>query len=399
MQKLILIATMAALSLGCFADTFTNKKSGETFTGFATTRKFKDLTIVKTQEKGTQKLKLSDYDIKQDANGRADQITIIELRNAIEFMAETEAFCKALEKNASRGVKMIIVDVDSPGGSIMMCRIMCKKILEISKICPIVAYISGGEMNGAISAAAGVSMACRDIYMASETTIGAATPWMMTKFGIKEASEEFRQGFSGFYGEVAEKTGKPKLIAMAMVDKDFDVTEYRFDDQQIFHSKTLGMIVPTPKGVTPDKEGKFSFRFPKDAKTHTWTKKGDVMTLSAPDAVETGIATGIIDSQSLLLKELKLGCSKVVLDKSPNKARAGIQKAKKRIDNTIVRIQSRISSFNNTKMTYDQAMGQLTKMSKELRDAIKLSEKYPEMQVNRPVLYELYNQVQAALRH
>ena len=379
------------------ADTYTHKKTGESFTGFTTTKKVKKLSVVKSAEKGTLKINLKDYKIVLDNKGRKDYVVVIPLRNGIEFMAETEAFCKAIEKNVNKGVKLIIIDVDSPGGSVMMCKKICKFITGIKSKCPIAAYISGGEMNGAISAAAGVSLACPSIYMAPETTIGAATPWMMTKYGIKESAEGFRMDFSNLYGKLAEGNGKPRLIAMAMVDKNFDVIEYKHDGIRYFASKELKSISPKPKNTVDKEDGTYTYRFPENVDSFNWSKIGEVLTLSAQEALKSGICDSIASTKFELVEQLGLSGAKLITDPSPLKARKGIQKAEKRVNATTLRIEKRISSFNNSRMTYKEAVSQLNKMHKEVSDAVGLADKYPEINVNRDRLYELKDIIESIL--
>ncbi len=394
--KMLLIVIFAtSLSL---ADTFTNKKTKESFDGFATTKKMHKLTVVRTSDNKPLKINLKDYDIALNNKGRRDLITVIPLHNAIEFSAETDAFCKAIEKNVNKGVKLIIIDVDSPGGSVSLCIKMCKFIMKMKKLCPIVAYVSSGEINGAISAAAGVCLACPSIYMSPKTTIGAATPFIMTKYGIVAVNADFRHGFSQFYGELARKNGKPMLIAMAMVDMNFDVTEYKFDNKSVFVSKKLKIIDPKPEDSTDNPDKTLSWNPPKDAQVVDWSKDKKLITLVASDALKVGICDGIMDSKYALVDKLGLSGTKLVIDKSPMKARRDIKVAKKRVDTTIVRIERRIVNFNHTRMTYKEAVTQLNKMTNEVHDAIGLSKKYPEIRVNRKRLHELNDQLESILK-
>ena len=392
---LLIIILITSLSL---ADTFTNKKTKESFDGFATTKKIHKLTVVRTSENKPLKIKLKDYDITLNNKGRRDLITVIPLRNAIEFSAETDAFCKAIKKNVNKGVKLIIIDVDSPGGSIRLCMKMCKFITKMKKLCPIVAYVSSGEINGAISAAAGVCLACPSIYMSPKTTIGAATPFIMTKYGIVAVGADFRHEFSQFYGELARNNGKPMLIAMAMVDMNFDVTEYKFDNKSVFVSKKLKIIDPKPEDSTDNPNKTFSWDPPKDAQVVDWSKDRKLITLVASDALKVGLCDDIVDSKYALVDKLGLSGTKLVTDKSPMKARRDIKVAKKRVDTTIVRIERRIVNFNHTRMTYKEAVTQLNKMTNEVHDAIGLSKKYPEIRVNRKRLHELNNQLEGILK-
>ncbi len=392
---LLIIVLVTSLSP---ADTFTNRKTKESFDGFATTKRVDGLTVVRTSGNKTIKINLEDYDITQNSKGRKDLVIVIPLRNSVEFSAETDAFCDSVERAVNKGVKLIIIDVDSPGGNVSLCVKMCKTISQMKKLCPIVAYISSGEINGAISAAAGVCLACPSIYMSPKTTIGAATPFIKTKYGIRSADADFRHNFSQFYGALAHENGKPILIAMAMVDMNFDVTEYRFDNKSVFVSEKLGIIDPKPENTNYNKDKTLSWKPPKDAQRINWSKDGKLITLTANDALKVGICDGIVDSKYTLIDKLGLYGTKLATDRTPVRARKEVMVAKKRIETTIVRIEQRIANYSHAKMSYKETVAQLNKMSKEVHDAIGLSEKYPEIQVDRKRLYELNKTLESILK-
>ena len=392
-MKNIFYTLIFTITCICSADTFTNKKTGETFTGYATTRKVEGKNMVKTVEAGYQKLDLENYEVVQDKNGRKEEVIFIPLRNAIEFLYETEAFCEALEKTADNGPLFIVIDVDSPGGRVDLCKMMCEKILDIQKRCPVYAYVSGGPCNGAYSSAAGVSLACQRIYMTPDTAIGAATPYMRTQAGLK-SDDEFRKTFSEYFGWLAKEHNKPVPLAMAMVDKDFSVVEVEIDGQRHFWSKELKRIHPKPKNAKDQEDGTFIFTFPPETIRYTWSEKGAIVTLSAQDAQKTGIADAIFDSQATMFQELGYESAKLKYNKAPEVARKEFQKMQMRTEKTIARIQNRINNWNRTVQTRDEAIAQASKLSKELGDILGLAEKYEELHINREKVEMLHKMVQ-----
>ena len=393
--RCLLIIT--AIAYSSHADTFKNNETGETLTGYATTMKIKDLSVVVTQEKGRQKLDLEKYTIEQNLKGRNDIVVVVGLKDPISYICETETFCQALEKAANRGVSQIIIEVDSPGGYVFLCKRMCNKIKELRKLCPISAFICGGEYNGAYSAAAAVSLSCPKLYMAPNTAIGAATPYVKSKCGELKSDDKFREGFSNYFGNLAKENDKPFLIAKAMVEKDFDVEGFEMDGKKYFRSKTLEIIHPIPEKAKDLGDGKFSYHVPDGTTFYTWSKVGDIVTLSSEDALNTTIADKVIESQPFLIKNLGLMQSKVIIDNSPQKTRKEFEKVEKRVERTLVRVHQRLLNANQIR-NRDDAISQLSQMAAELRAIIKLKTKYEDLDdSNCPQIYELYKQVQTAL--
>jgi len=435
MRKSLAVVTVV---LFCFvwdgsADTFTHKRTGQVLHGFATQKKINNKTIIRTVEKGVQRLDLAEYDVKRDYQGRRNNVIFIRLKEDIQYQAETEAFENALIKSSNKGPLFIVVEIDSPGGRVDLCKDMCDTIEGIDN-CLVVAYISGGKYGGAYSAAAAVALACDKIYMADNTAIGAATPYVLGQGGPKDMYEVYGKkmgqeklsAFSRFFALLAVKNGKPGLLASAMVDSQIEVIEVSVNGRRRFlsglacrksnHESQITNGTPFSKQSRVPKrdEGwlrslgqwerghifqtdpcsqtqRRAFMVPQKMRAEAnnelrvWSRKGSLLTLPGPDALECTIADGIVNSRFELLKHLDAGSAVIIPDNSPAKARQDVEKAKSRIEKAITKADYKIKQLASIK-TRDYARSVLGEIVLELRDAVTLARKNPDLNYLAPAL-------------
>ncbi|MHB8172800.1 MAG: NfeD family protein [Thermincolia bacterium] len=172
-------------------------------------------------------------------------IYVIPVRGAIE-----EGLAAFVERNLNKaeeeGAKAVILEIDTPGGTINGATMMKKAILD-AKI-PVIAFVDGG----AFSAGALITLAANKIAMTPGSAVGAAEP--------RPAEEKIISGWRSEMESTAEARGRDENIAAAMVDKD--------------------VYLPNLK------------------------EKGKILSLSANKAVEVGLADMLVQDRTELLKEL-----------------------------------------------------------------------------------------------
>ncbi len=356
----------------CRADTFTNAETGEVFHGFATQKKIGKKTVVRLSEKGFQQLDLSKYKIERNSIGRNNTVITVAINEPIMYQAETEAFKKAIIKASNMGPLLIIVEIDCPGGRVDLCAQMCETLAATDN-CTVVAFIAGGKYGGAYSAAAATALACEKIYMAPGTAIGAATPYMISKTGLKESTDEIFSAMKEMFAYLAAKNRRPQLLAMGMVDKDIEVVEISKNGKRFF--------TDTEKILE------------KSEIIHTWTKKGSLVTLPASDAVECNIADGLAISQKKLLEEFGLASAKVMANRKPAKIRQKIEKAKTRIEKTLADADYQMQKLSTKARSWNEAAQTTARLTIELREAIKLAETFPDTGYNPEPLKQALKKV------
>jgi hypothetical protein len=108
-----------------------------------------------------------------------------------------------------------------------------------------------------------------------------------------------------------------------MVDKDIRVVEVVENGKRFF-------IAPGSKK-------------PRQTVVHTWSQKGSLLTLTAAEAAQTGIADGVVASQADIFTDLAAMEAGQIRDTSISKARRNFEKARQKLD----KVFSSISYLEN----------------------------------------------------
>lgn len=193
------------------------------------------------------------------------------------------AFIKrSVAEAEAKNADMILLEIDTPGGYVGdMLKISSELVSSIISESrrPVVAFIRprGKEiMGGAYSAGALISLSCKKIYMYPASVIGAAAP---VGGDGKEVGEKYVSAFRTKFAAVAEQNGYPKNLAIAMVDKDWEVYEAVVDGKKEY----LTMLeIEELKG-----QGKTM-----TLSSYPVVEKGKILTLTVKEAIKYGIATG-----------------------------------------------------------------------------------------------------------
>ncbi len=173
--------------------------------------------------------------------------------------AATRTTSKAMDEAEAMGVDLIILRLNTYGGLVSDADSIRTRLLN-SKI-PVFVFVE----NNAASAGALISIACHRIYMREGASIGAAT--VVTGQG-EAAPDKYQSYFRSKMRATASARGRNPEVAQAMVDGD--------------------KVVP---GLNDT---------------------GDVVTLTAAEAVEWGFCEGITDGIPQLLKSEGLGNYSIV---------------------------------------------------------------------------------------
>lgn len=197
---------------------------------------------------------------------------------------------KAINVNET---KAIILEIDTPGGLVTSALDVCRDIKAMEDVgIPVYAYITGFAWSGG----ALVSLACTDIYMVGQASIGSAQVKMITPFGIQDADEKSLSAMRAHFRAHAESHAPPyhKALAEAMVDPALQVHEIIFDGEKVFRTsdelqKLLRENGPTrvqDKGVV--------------------VPAGKLANFTAQEAVSYGFCKSIAATRTDLLQKLNL---------------------------------------------------------------------------------------------
>lgn len=367
------------------ADTFIPKTGGSALHGYLTSQTEGQKTVAMTEEQGRLSVNLSDYTIHPGSQGRQPHVALISIPDQIELEMETAAFEKALVEEADRGPLYIIIEIDSPGGRVDLVKRMCSALSSV-KYCPTVAYVRGGKHGGAYSGGAVVAMACQKLFMAKDTAIGAASmiihtdrtgPVDLKKVLGEEIGEKMNSAWRNYVGSLAELNNRPGLLAKAMVDPEIAVVEILQNGKRQF--------VEPFNQQTGDKVIK------------TWSRKGSLLTLTAMEAVQCGIADGTAASRDELLGTLKAASAPIQENGRTAEARKQFEDILKRFnkinDSLDLRIH-RLGTFANT-VPRAQVLKTYQGVLQEIRALIRMVQTYPDLPYSQEDLQAALNVVQA----
>ena len=161
---------------------------------------------------------------------------------------------RAIAQAEERGDDVIVFELDTFGGLVDAADKIRQSILDAN--IRTIAFIN----KNAASAGALISYACDEIVMAEGASIGAAT--VVEGQSGEKASEKMQSYFRGLMRSTAEANGRDPRIAEAMVDESIEV-----------------------EGVI---------------------EEGKLLTLSASEALEFGVADDIVDNKTGMLAKLSI---------------------------------------------------------------------------------------------
>lgn len=312
MKRALVIGLIVSLFSAAWGDTFRHKETGEVFYGFQTQKRSGGkLLVYNSDEKKSQTIIESEYEITLDGKGRRNSIIRVLIRQpeALLSKAISDRIAQSIVDASNSGPQLIVVEIDSPGGRGEYMRTIASAIEQTTN-CPTAAYITGGDYSGAYSAAAVIALACDAVYMAPTSAIGAVGPMTGAITNEQYAahlnlySADTLAGYSGYVMGLV-RTDELRLVARALVDKSVKIVEVvdaadgrtKFverDNRQPTQTivRTLSEGVPAGAYRLPTGE---AAQGPLPAEVI-----GRVLTLTASEAVRIGLADKVVSS----LKEI-----------------------------------------------------------------------------------------------
>jgi membrane-bound ClpP family serine protease len=322
---------------------------------------------------------------KGEVSPKADsKVLVIPIEGPMMYEIETAAFEGVISAAAQEKPALILVEIDTPGGRTDFAHRMCAAIQQVTD-CNVIAFVKGGKYGGAISAGAALSLSCDKIYMANNTVIGAATLVTLSKTreedrikkekSYKEVVDEKSSSvWRAYLASLAQQNNRPGLLARAMVDNSIEVIEVNDASKRRF-------IEPINK--RPDQQT-----------VRTWNKSGSLVTLTAEEAVECGIADGMVSSQQELLRQLQAGDANVVVDKKIASARREMQIVQRRVDEIEKSLDLKTKQFD-----YPQPVGKALSIMRgatsDFETLKTLAQKYPDLNIDIKEVEEILNSIKA----
>lgn len=219
--------------------------------------------------------------------GDADNVVVVPIQGMIEA-GNSHLVRRAVQVAKEAGAKLIVFELDTPGGRV-------DNALEISKAIeeagiPTVAYVT----RWAMSAGALIALSCDSIVMTPGSSIGAAEPVVPEQ---EAHQEKYVAAIRAEFQARAEKKKYPRLLAMAMVDREVEVWWVEVDGE-----KALMMPEEMERAR---REGK------KVKEVLTVNPSGKLLCLTAEDAVQFGLAKRIASLRTDVLNGFGLAQAQV----------------------------------------------------------------------------------------
>jgi len=191
----------------------------------------------------------------------------------------------------------------------------------------------------------------------------------------EELGEKLISSWRTHLASMAERQGRPGILAMAMADRDIEAIEVSQDGKNLF-------IDPANKN-------------PQQDFVHVWSKKGALLTLTAQDAVKCGISDKVFVSRQQLLRYLKAEDAQIIINKDLQNARLEL----KRVKAQIAKIRKSLD-LKTQQLEYEHPTPKVLKILRSARSdfqsLIRLARKYPDLQLATYPLEVELNSIEAA---
>jgi membrane-bound serine protease (ClpP class) len=187
----------------------------------------------------------------------------------------------------------LVVEIDTPGGEIELLWQLSKLLRDAASngVAP-VAWVH----DRAWSAGVLVALSCDRIYMTPQGSIGSALPVQRGPMGITalpsegEVRAKVISAVRANFRAMAEKTGRPPALAEAMVDPDAGA--YQVRDGGTLRVISAQQWADARAGGSPPEL------------VRTLARPGEILNLSAAQAVELGFADGLADDLPQVLDKI-----------------------------------------------------------------------------------------------
>ncbi len=224
----------------------------------------------------------------------ADRIVVVEIEGTIMpalfgsggIAEDIKRIFDQIDRDRPR---QVIVEVNSLGGAVITCKTIADTILD----CPVPTTALVRE--DAISGGAMISVACDTIDMLEGSRIGDVQPMTMMGEGMDERTAEKSETYvRSVMSAAADANGHPKALLNAMVSRDIELYRITFSDETAAFL-TAGEVTLLEEEIEAGRDER------EIARKKLIVETGKLLTLTAHEAVDYGLAAGVYDSRDAFL--------------------------------------------------------------------------------------------------
>ncbi len=168
---------------------------------------------------------------------------------------------------------VIVVEMDTFGGRVDSALEMVDTLTAV-KEAKTVAFVT----NKAISAGALIALACNQLVMKHNTTIGDCAPITYSSEGPTMLGEKFQSPLRAKFRALAKRNGYPAVLAEAMVSADMQVYRVKIDGQVSFMDRQ------EYQDLTADQRDRITSK-------QTVVAEGELLTMDDAEALELGFSS------------------------------------------------------------------------------------------------------------
>jgi membrane-bound serine protease (ClpP class) len=202
-----------------------------------------------------------------------------------------EYLFRHLDAARSRGAKLVILEINSPGGTVPDSLAVAQRLRETNW-----AYTIAYVPNMALSGAAFLSLGCDEIIMGHEAQLGDAGPVIQgPDAAFRHAPEKMVSKLAVDLRTLAEAKGRPPALCEAMVNKDlevFEVTNHKTGQKAFMSDVDLR--------AAPDRQDW------EQGNLVIESRKGLFFTCTGKRAVELSLASASVSDRAALMTNLGL---------------------------------------------------------------------------------------------
>lgn len=196
-----------------------------------------------------------------------------------------ETFKRRTADALAAGADLIVVPIDTPGGELQAAFDFGNHVFnELRPKARVVFYIK----NQAFSAGALIALSGHEIVMGPGGTIGDCQPIFMVADGIKEGPEKIQSPIRAVFRKYAEANHYPVALAESMVSKQLAVLRLTLED-----GSTVYLRADDYESWTDEEKNRVKAR-------KTVVKEGELLTMTASEALAFGFARTIVKSEEEL---------------------------------------------------------------------------------------------------
>jgi membrane-bound serine protease (ClpP class) len=218
----------------------------------------------------------------QSPSSSPQKIFVVPVEGDVE-PAMAEFISRALREASEYPDALIILEMDTFGGRVDAAFQIVDTLLNAPR-----GKTIGYVKTKAISAGSLIALACSELVMKRNTTIGDCAPIALTNEGPQMLGEKFQSPLRAKFRTLAKRNGFPPVLAEAMVTPDMVVYKATMRDSSFYiDSAGFADLSPNIKKTIIDKK--------------TIVKRGQLLTMDDSEAKQLGFSKMSVESIEELL--------------------------------------------------------------------------------------------------